>query len=101
MARANAAHAFARVDESTEMPSVFDLSPHWQRFRDHEPLLRRGAIAALTLFIASLLFATVVLIVHARDEAIADAMEDLDLYTTTVARTMASTLATRVKPLPC
>lgn len=86
MARANAAHIFARVEKSSRNSSAFDLSPLSSRFKDHEPFVRRSAAVAVALFLLSLAFATAVLIAHTREDVISDAVDDLDMLATTVAR---------------
>lgn len=89
MARANAAHVFMRVDKSTDIPSVFELARPFPALKRHEPLLRRGALAAFMIFMASLAFATAVLVMQSHDDALSDAIDDLDMLTTTAARTIA------------
>lgn len=88
MARANAAHVFMRVDKSTEIPSVFELARPFPALKRHEPLLRRGALAAFLIFMASLAFATAVLVMQSHDDVLSDAIDDLDMLTTTAARTI-------------
>ncbi len=88
MARANAAHVFMRVDKSTDIPSVFELARPFPALKRHEPLLRRGALAAFLLFMASLAFATAVLVMQSHDDVLSDAIDDLDMLTTTAARTI-------------
>lgn len=89
MARANAAHVFMRVENSADIPSVFELARPFPALKRHEPLLRRGALVAFLIFMVSLAFATAVLVMQSHDDVLSDAIDDLDMLTTTTARTIA------------
>ena len=91
MTRANAAHVTSCVKQPSDFPGVLRFSCRWDRIKNREPLIRRGALAAFIVFILSVVFATAVLIINSRSDAIADATDDLEMLARTVARSLTLT----------
>ncbi len=88
MARANAAHVSLCVDKTPDFASALSLSRRWERLKNREPFIRRGTLAACVFFVLSVIFATAVLLINSRSDAITDATDDLEMFSRTVARNL-------------